>query len=182
MALMLPSKALLPRFPSLTARLAAAASNSRCPSWRLPNSLRLQQLIDGFGRPTTRHVPNSISTLAMSRMGRSENASGRVTSQGCLRRTGRPDRAASNGTRCRFAACAGASVYADPTGGVLLGVMLFAPTWDANRFYSTTACMTAFSKSPSSSPLELLVCTMRMPTIFSFGSTQKWVPKAPSQP
>jgi hypothetical protein len=49
-------------------------------------------------------------------------------------------------------------------------------------FYSTSACMTAFSKSRSSSRLGLLVCTMRMPTIFSFGSTQKCVPKAPSQP
>ena len=50
----------------------------------------------------------------------------------------------------------------------------------AASVYSMIDCITAFSKSRISSWFE--VCTMRMATIFSFGSTQKCVPKAPLQP
>ena len=61
------------------------------------------------------------------------------------------------------------------------GVADAGPTrW--RRCYSTIDCITAFSKSRSVSLLGLDVWIMRIPTIFSLGSTQKCVPKAPSQP
>src|SRR5262249_7789858 len=46
--------------------------------------------------------------------------------------------------------------------------------------YSTIDCITAVSKSRIISWLD--VCTIRRPTSFSLGSTQKCVPKAPCQP
>ncbi len=45
---------------------------------------------------------------------------------------------------------------------------------------STIACITAFSKSRVT-PVPG-VCTIKTPMSFSFGSTLKWVPKAPSYP
>ena len=48
--------------------------------------------------------------------------------------------------------------------------------------YSTMACITALSKSRSSCRFGLSVWIIITPTIFSFGSTQKCVPNAPSHP
>ena len=52
----------------------------------------------------------------------------------------------------------------------------------ATSNYSIIACMTAFSKSGLSCRVGVSTWTSRIPMSFSFGSIQKWVPNAPSQP
>jgi hypothetical protein len=59
---------------------------------------------------------------------------------------------------------------------------LGAPCLILRVAYSTMACITAVSKSRSTSRFGFDVCTSMIPTSFSFGSIHECVPHAPIQP